>query len=80
MIINNKLYDILSYCGKIVLPALSVFYATLGKTWGLPYTTEIPASIMALDTFLNALLQVSKANYYKNQAESTIADNQEYLG
>ena len=36
MKLNDKLYDILSWCGKIVLPALAVLYATLADTWGLP--------------------------------------------
>lgn len=76
MIINNKLYSILSWLGKIVLPALATFYATLGKIWGLPYVNEVPATLMALVTFLNATLQVSKANYYKEQ--STI--EKDYLG
>lgn len=66
MKLNDKLYDILSWLGKIVLPALAVLYATLADTWGLPYSSEISATIMAIDVFLNALLGISTANYYKN--------------
>ncbi len=71
MKLNDKLYDILSWIGKIVLPALAVLYATLADTWGLPYSSEISATIMAVDVFLNALLGISSASYYKEQATNT---------
>lgn len=70
MKLNNKLYDILSWCGKIVLPSLAVLYATLADTWGLPYSSEISATIMAIDVFLNALLGISTANYYKDSFQN----------
>lgn len=68
MKLNDKTYDILSWIGKIVLPALAVLYATLGNTWGLPYVEQIPATIMAVDVFLNALLGISSNAYYKEKA------------
>ena len=63
---NNTVYDVLSWIGKIVLPALAVLYAALADTWGLPYSSEVSATIMAIDVFLNALLGISTANYYKS--------------
>lgn len=79
MKLSNKTYDILAWIGKIVLPALSVLYATLGKIWNLPYTEQIPLTIMAIDVFLNSLLGISSANYYKELNESNIVvdDNKE---
>lgn len=68
MKLNDKTYDILSWVGKIVLPALAVLYTTLGNTWGLPYVEQIPATIMAIDVFLNALLGISSNAYYKEKA------------
>ena len=68
MKLNDKTYDILSWIGKIVLPALAVLYTTLGNTWGLPYVEQIPATIMAEDVFLNALLGISSNAYYKEKA------------
>lgn len=68
MKLNDKTYDILSWIGKIVLPALAVLYTTLGNTWGLPYVEQIPATIMAVDVFLNALLGISANTYYKEKA------------
>lgn len=61
----NDTYDLLKYIALIVLPALATFYAVIGKIWGLPFVTEIPATIMAVDTLLGALLKISTDNYYK---------------
>lgn len=67
MKLDNKTYDILAWIGRIVLPSLSVLYATLGKIWNLPYTEQIPLTITAIDVFLNALLGISANNFYKNE-------------
>ncbi len=69
MKLNSKVYDVLAWVGKIVLPALSVLYGTIGRIWNLPFIEEIPMTIMAVDVFLNALLGISSANYYKEQNE-----------
>lgn len=68
MKLKDKTYDISSWVGKIVLPALAVLYTTLGNTWGLPYVEQIPATIMAVDVFLNVLLGISSNAYYKEKA------------
>ena len=68
MKLNDKTYDILCWIGRIVMPSLAVLYTTLGDIWGLPYTSEIPATIMGLDVFLNALLGISSTTYYKEKA------------
>lgn len=62
---SNELYDILKEIALTILPALAVLYATLGKIWGLPYVSEIPATIMAVDTLLGACLHISTAEYHK---------------
>ena len=67
MKMSNKVYDILKYIALIVLPALATFYAVIAKIWGLPYPVEIPATIMATDTFLGALLKLSTDQYNKEQ-------------
>lgn len=68
MKLNDKAYDVLCWIGRIVFPSLAVLYTTLGDIWGLPYTSEIPATIMGLDVFLNALLGISANTYYKEKA------------
>ena len=71
MKLSNETYDVLAFIGRVVLPALSVLYATLGEIWGLPFTKEIPLTITAFDLFLNTLLGISANTYYKEQAETT---------
>ena len=66
MKLSNETYDILKYIALIVLPAVATLYAVVGKIWGLPFVTEIPATIMAVDTFLGALLKISTDNYHKD--------------
>ena len=68
MKLNDKTYYVLCWIGRIVMPSLAVLYTTLGDIWGLPYTSEIPATIMGLDVFLNALLGISANTYYKEKA------------
>lgn len=68
MILKEKTYDFLCYVGRIVLPALATLFIALADTWGIPYKVEISTTIMALDTFLNALLMISNANYVKENA------------
>ena len=68
MKLNDKIYDILCWIGRIVLPALAVLYVALGDTWGLPYTSKIQATIIAIDVFLNTLLGIASNTYYKQKA------------
>lgn len=63
MKLSNETYDILKEIALTILPALATLYAVLGKIWGLPYVTEIPATIMAIDTAMGAILHISTKNY-----------------
>ena len=66
-IMSNKTYDTLKWLGNILLPALAVLYATIGKIWGLPYVVEIPATITAIAVFINAILKKSSDNYFEDK-------------
>lgn len=77
MNLNDKWYDVLAYLGKIVLPGLAVLYSTVAKTWNLPCPDEVASTIMAIDVFLNALLGISSANYYRDQLAETTVDANE---
>lgn len=70
MKLSNKAYDILKYIAQIVLPALSVLYLALAGLWNLPYPEAISGTIMAVDTFLGALLKISTDAYNKNIGEA----------
>ncbi len=65
---SNKTYDVLKWVAQIALPAVGTLYAALAGIWGFPYGEEIVGSIMAADTFLGALLQISTAQYKKTVA------------
>ena len=79
MKMSNETYDILSWVGKTLLPAMAVLYGTLGKIWGLPFTEQIPLTITAIDLFLNTLLGISSQNYYK-ALNTEAVDNGKELG
>ena len=67
MKMSNKVYDVLKYIALIVLPALATLYSCLAKIWNFPFEVAIPATIMAVDTFLGALLQISTNQYNKDK-------------
>ena len=77
MLLSNQTYDVLAFIGRVVLPALSVLYATLGEIWHLPFTKEIPLTITAIDLFLNSLLGISSNNYYKANGSIEMAKDEQ---
>ena len=66
---SNKVYDILKTIALIWLPAIGTLYSALAAIWGLPFGEEIVATIVAIDTFLGAILQISSASYKKKGDE-----------
>lgn len=60
---TNKVYDVLKWIALVVLPAMATFYTALAPIWGLPYESEIPMTITAVDALLGALLGVSSIKY-----------------
>ena len=70
MILPNKVYDCLKWVCLICLPALATFYGVISKIWGLPYGTEICATITAIATFIGALIGVSHLNIKKEDNEN----------
>ena len=74
---SNKVYDVLKYIALIVLPALATLYSCLAKIWNFPFEVAIPATIMAVDTFLGALLQISTNQYYNQHEGDAEAEGEE---
>lgn len=66
MIKNEALYDKLKFVAQVGLPALATLYFSLAGVWGLPSAEQVVATIVAIDTFLGVLLQISTAQYNKN--------------
>lgn len=65
MKMNNMTYDVLVWIAQIVLPAIGTLYAALAGIWGFPYGEEVVGTILAVDTFLGAVLKISNAQYKK---------------
>ena len=74
MQMNDKIYNILKYVAMIALPAIGTLYAALSGIWGLPYGDQVVGTILAVDTFLGALLGISTASYNK---KNRVTDNTE---
>ena len=64
MKLSNETYDLLKKIALYFLPALATLWLTIGKIWGIPYTTEIGATLTAIDVFIGASLGISSKNYY----------------
>lgn len=60
---TNGTYDILKWIALVALPAVQVFWLTIGKIWSIEYTIEIGATIGAVALLLGTLLGVSTSNY-----------------
>lgn len=59
MNLSNKTYDLLKFIALIALPAVATLYLGLGELWDFPNTEAVAGSIVLVDTFLGALLQLS---------------------
>ena len=60
---TNKTYDTLKYLALVILPALAVLVKTVFPIWNIPYGDDISLTIMAVDTFMGAVLKVSSDKY-----------------
>lgn len=67
--LKDSTYNFLKWICLIVLPALSVLYGALAHIWGLPYASQIPLTIEAIDVFLGALIGISNYNIKKEDKE-----------
>ena len=76
MTISNKVYDVLRAIATIILPALGTLYAALAVIWGLPFPDQVTGTVLAIVTFMNALLKLSSIKY--NSA--TPEEGRRYVG
>lgn len=69
MIFPDKVYNILKWICMIALPAIATLWFTLGKIWGFPYLAEVEGTIVAIDTFIGALIGISTIAYNNKQIQ-----------
>ena len=68
ILFRGRTYDVLKFLAQLVFPALATLYFTLAGIWHLPSAEEVVGTIVALDTFLGVLLQLSTSAYNKSDA------------
>lgn len=67
--ISDKYYNVLKRLVQIILPAFGVFYMTIGNVWGLPGTSQVSDTIIALCTFIGVVISISARNYNKSDSQ-----------
>ena len=67
---KNATYDKIKTISLLILPAMT-FLAALVDIWGIPYGSQIVASLAALDTFAGAAVAILAARYHKAQEDNT---------
>ena len=70
--ITGKTYDTLKFCALVAFPAIGTLYFTLAAIWGLPAAEQVVGTIVAIDTFLGIVLQISSAKYTNSRSGGTI--------
>lgn len=62
-IFSSKVYDILKWCVMVFIPALTVAYVGLSKTWNWPLAKEVTETSTVVCTLLGTLLGISNLQY-----------------
>ena len=66
MKISNNTYDTIKIIALLIAP-IATFVAALVDIWGIPYGSQIVATISALDVFVGALVVILKTIYDKSK-------------
>lgn len=62
---NDKVYDVLKWVALVALPAAGTFYMALAGIWGFPYGEQVVGTVVAVETLIGTLLQISNIQYKK---------------
>ncbi len=66
MKVKNTTYDTIKLIALLVAP-IATFVAALADIWGIPYGSQIVATLTAIDALLGAIVVVLKINYEKTK-------------
>ena len=61
---TNKQYDILKTISLLIAPIV-VFLTALVDIWGIPYGSQIVATLAAVDVLLGAVVTIARQQYFK---------------
>lgn len=62
-LLGDRTYDFAKKLVQFILPAFGTFYVTLSPVWDLPHSEKVSTTVLALCTFLGAVLGISNAQY-----------------
>ena len=60
---TNSNYDKLKTAALLILPAIGTLYFALAGIWGLHYAEQVLGTIVALETFLGAVVKALAMGY-----------------
>ena len=64
---SNKMYDLLKWIAIIFLPALTTFAGVVMKCLNVECADIVLTIMVAFDTFLGSVLQISNSNYNSSE-------------
>ena len=73
MILQNKTYDVLKFIALLIMP-LADLIAALANIWGLPYGSQIVATLVAIHAFLSAFVKLSSDKYHEDKVQDNVTD------
>ena len=59
---SNKTYDIIKAIGLVAVPIIT-FLTALVNIWGIPYGSQIVATLAAVDVLIGAVVTIAKNQY-----------------
>lgn len=66
---KNTTYDNLKMIALIVAPIMT-FIATILKIWNVPYSTQILATLSALDVLVGSIVTIANELYKKSKSKN----------
>ncbi len=65
---SNKTYDTLKFIALLIAPFVT-FLASFVDVWGIPYGSQIVATVAAIDVLFGAVVAIAKKQYDKGKTE-----------
>ena len=66
MIMKSETFEKLRFLAEVGFPALATLVLAVSNIWNLPYGQQIGTTIVAIGTFIGALVGISR-NAYNDQ-------------
>jgi hypothetical protein len=79
-VIKGRTYDVLKFLALVAFPAAGTLYFSIAGIWGLPAAEQVVGTIVAIDTFLGVLLQISSSNFNASTAQGTLNIHETHEG